>query len=216
MTLKILQMPLGALQTNCYLVADTNTQDAVIIDPAANAPVILEQAKPFRVHEILLTHAHFDHVIASKPVKDALNVPMRVHQNEVAQLQAMPQRARLFGIDAPDEAAVPDVFLNHGDGLDFGTLHFEVRFTPGHSPGHVIFVMPEHKIAFVGDCIFNNGIGRTDLPGADTRTLKKSIVQQILTLNDDFTLCPGHGPTTTVGQEKAHSIYLADLLQFPD
>lgn len=216
MSLHIHQLPLGPLHTNCYIVGDSETKDAVIIDPADNAPAILKQVSDYNVHEILLTHAHFDHVIASKPVKDALKVPMRCHKNEVEQLRAMPQRVKMFGIPAPDAAAEPDSFLEHGDLLQFGTLRFEVRFTPGHSPGHVIFVMQEHGVALVGDCIFNNGIGRTDLPGADTATLKKSISEQILTLGDDFMLCPGHGPTTTVGQEKANSIYLAELLSFPD
>lgn len=216
MSLRISQLPLGALQTNCYIVGDSESRDAVIIDPAADAEVILEKVTEhdYHVHEILITHAHFDHVIASKPVKDALNVPLRIHENEVTQLREMAQRARLFGIQVPDEAATPDGFLEHGDELQLGLLRFEVRFTPGHSPGHVIFVMPEYKVAFVGDCIFNNGIGRTDLPGADTATLKKSIVEQILTLGDDFMLCPGHGPTTTVSREKTHSIDLAHLIQF--
>lgn len=216
MALRISQLPLGALQTNCYIVGDSESRDAVIIDPAADAEVILEKVTEhdYHVHEILITHAHFDHVIASKPVKDALNVPLRIHENEVTQLREMAQRARLFGIQVPDEAATPDGFLEHGDELQLGLLRFEVRFTPGHSPGHVIFVMPEYKVAFVGDCIFNNGIGRTDLPGADTATLKKSIVEQILTLGDDFMLCPGHGPTTTVSREKTHSIDLAHLIQF--
>lgn len=216
MALRISQLPLGALQTNCYIVGDSESRDAVIIDPAADAEVILEKVTEhdYHVHEILITHAHFDHVIASKPVKDALNVPLRIHENEVTQLREMAQRARLFGIQVPGEAATPDGFLEHGDELQLGLLRFEVRFTPGHSPGHVIFVMPEYKVAFVGDCIFNNGIGRTDLPGADTATLKKSIVEQILTLGDDFMLCPGHGPTTTVSREKTHSIDLAHLIQF--
>jgi glyoxylase-like metal-dependent hydrolase (beta-lactamase superfamily II) len=216
MSLRISQLPLGALQTNCYIVGDSESRDAVIIDPAADAEVILEKVTEhdYHVHEILITHAHFDHVIASKPVKDALSVPLRIHKNEVTQLREMAQRARLFGIRVPGEAATPDGFLEHGDELQLGLLRFEVRFTPGHSPGHITFVMPEYKVAFVGDCIFNNGIGRTDLPGADTATLKKSIVEQILTLGDDFMLCPGHGPTTTVSHEKTHSIDLAHLIQF--
>lgn len=216
MSLRISQLPLGALQTNCYIVGDSESRDAVIIDPAADAEVILQKVTEhdYHVHEILITHAHFDHVIASKPVKDALNVPLRIHENEVTQLREMAQRARLFGIQILDEAATPDGFLEHGDKLQLGLLRFEVRFTPGHSPGHITFVMPEYKVAFVGDCIFNNGIGRTDLPGADTATLKKSIVEQILTLGDDFMLCPGHGPTTTVSREKTHSIDLAHLIQF--
>jgi glyoxylase-like metal-dependent hydrolase (beta-lactamase superfamily II) len=218
MSLRIAQLSLGALQTNCYIVGDSITGDAVIIDPAAEAEVILAKVKEYgyNVREILITHAHFDHVIASKPVKEALNIPMRIHQKEVEQLQTMTQRARLFGIQVSDEAAEPDAFVEHGDKLSLGSLRFEVRFTPGHSPGHVTFVLPDYKVAFVGDCIFNNGIGRTDLPGADASTLKKSIVEQILTLGDNFTLCPGHGPTTTVGNEKVHSINLAYLLKFTE
>jgi len=216
MPIQIDQLPLGALSTNCYIVGDSETKEAVIIDPAAEADQIIQQVQQrgYTVQLILATHAHFDHVIASYPIKQAFNVPFRLHKDEVEQLKAMPQRAAYWNIPITDPPAEPDSFIEHGEIIEVGRMHFEARFTPGHSPGHLTFVMADHQVAFVGDCVFYEGIGRTDLPGASTAVLKKSVVEQILTLPDDFTLCPGHGPVTTVGREKRESMPLMYLLEF--
>lgn len=214
MPLQIIQLPLGAIQTNCYIVGDPDTKDAVIIDPSAQAEVILDKVNEyeFTVREILATHTHFDHILASHPVKEATGAPFRLHQDGLEQLRDVPQRMKMFGFDVPDEIAEPDNFIEHGDVVAVGEMQFEARFTPGHSPGHLIFIMREQNVAFVGDAIFRDGFGRTDLPGGDAALLKDSIVREILTLPDDMLLLTGHGAQTTVGREKMESAALAYLL----
>lgn len=215
MPIQIDQLSLGMLQANCYIVGSSDSGDAIIIDPCDQADLILAQIEKrgYQVRQIVATHAHFDHVIASYAVKQATGAPFRLHHDEAIRLREMPQRAALFGIRVKELPAEPDGFLQHGDLIEVDGIRLEARFTPGHSEGHLTFVMAEHKVAFVGDCIFYDGIGRTDLPGGDARTLKKSITEQILTLPDDFTLCPGHGPITTVGRERRENPFLAQLLQ---
>jgi glyoxylase-like metal-dependent hydrolase (beta-lactamase superfamily II) len=217
MTIQIDQLPLGMIQTNCYIVGETDTGDAIIIDPAAEGDRILAhvQERGYTIKEILVTHTHFDHIIAGHAVKAGTGAPFRLHKDGLPQLKSLPQQMAAFGFPMSDPPAEPDGFIEHGDIIEVGAMRLEARFTPGHSPGHLTFVMSEHKIAFVGDCIFRDGFGRTDLPGADAATLKKSIVEEILTLPDDFTLLSGHGPQTTVGREKSESAMLAQLLQFP-
>ena len=214
MPVQIDLMPLGMLQTNCYVVGDTDQREAVIIDPSGDAPAILAQIKQrdYTVREILITHTHFDHVLALAEVKAATGAPIAMHPDGLDQLRNLSRIAAMYGIPYDGDTPDPDRDIAHGDVIEFGGIRLEARFTPGHSPGHITFVMAAQKIAFVGDCIFNNGFGRTDLPGSDEATLRQSIVEQILTLPDDFSLCSGHGPVTTVGQEKMHSAPLAYLL----
>jgi glyoxylase-like metal-dependent hydrolase (beta-lactamase superfamily II) len=205
------------IQTNCYIVGDSESGDALIIDPSAEADRILAQVKErgYTVRQILVTHAHFDHIIAGYAVKAGTNAPFRLHKDGVPQLKSLPQQMAAFGFPMSDPPAEPDSFIEHGDIIEVGEMRLEARYTPGHCPGHLTFVMKAQKVAFVGDCIFRDGFGRTDLPGADTATLKKSIEEEILTLPDDFTLLSGHGPQTTVGRERSQSVMLAQLLQFP-
>lgn len=209
MPIKIHILTLGALQTNCYIVADTDTADAIIIDPSDNAPAILNviQTESYTVREILATHAHFDHVLASKPVKESTNAPFRLHATDVGQLKNMQKIANSFGISAP-EPAQPDTTIDEGDTIEVGAIKLETLFTPGHSPGHVVFVMRSDNVVFGGDCLFAGGIGRTDLPGGDAPTLMNSIFDKILPLGDQYTVCPGHGPTTTIAQERATNPFL--------
>jgi glyoxylase-like metal-dependent hydrolase (beta-lactamase superfamily II) len=163
----------------------------------------------------LATHTHFDHIIASYAVKAGTGAPFRLHKDGLPQLQSLPQQMASFGFPMSDPPAEADAFLENGDVIEVGDMRLEARYTPGHSPGHLMFVMAAQKVAFVGDCIFRDGYGRTDLPGADTATLKKSITEEILTLPNEFTLLSGHGAQTTVGREKSESVMLAQLLQFP-
>lgn len=214
MPIKVHMLTLGALQTNCYIVADTDTSEAIVIDPADNAPAILDviQGEGYTVREILATHAHFDHVLASKPLKEALGVPFRLHADDVGQLRNMQKIATSFGINAP-EPATHDGTIDEGDVIEVGAIKLETFFTPGHSPGHVILVMQSEEIVFGGDCLFAGSIGRTDLPGGDHTTLMTSIFEKVLPLGDGFTVCSGHGPTTTIGQERATNPFLLQWAQ---
>jgi glyoxylase-like metal-dependent hydrolase (beta-lactamase superfamily II) len=213
MPIKTHLLCLGALQTNCFIVADTDTREAIIIDPADEAPKILGvvQQGGYTVRAILATHAHFDHVLASKPVKEATGAPFRLHPSDVGQLRNMQQIAAMFGIAAP-EPATHDETLSEGDVIEAGAIRLETLFTPGHSPGHVSFVLRSEAMVFSGDCLFEGGIGRVDLPGGDYVTLMQSIFGRLVPLGDEVTVCPGHGPLTTIGQERANNPWLVEWL----
>ncbi|HLA45857.1 MAG TPA: MBL fold metallo-hydrolase, partial [Aggregatilineales bacterium] len=156
MPVQILQLPLGMLQTNCYIAADSDTNDAVIIDPSAEADVILRevQERGYIVREILATHTHFDHVIAAAAVIEATGAPFRMHRDGLEQLRTLDSRAAFFGIQVDASPPEPDSFIEHGDTVEVASIRLEARFTPGHSPGHLTFVFHEGRIAFVGDCVF--------------------------------------------------------------
>lgn len=211
MPIKIHMLTLGALQTNCYIVADLESLEAIIIDPADEASKILaliDQQK-YTVRHILATHAHFDHILAAKPVKEATGAPFRLHADDVGQLIHLQSIAAMFGINAP-EPAEHDGTIDEGDIIEVGAIKLETFFTPGHSPGHVIFVMRSEKVVFGGDCLFAGSIGRTDLPAGDYKTLMTSIFEKMIPLGDDFTVCSGHGPTTTIGEERSSNPFLLD------
>jgi hydroxyacylglutathione hydrolase len=207
MSITIHQLSLGKLQTNCYVVRDENTHDAIIIDPSDEAPRILAAVEGYTVREILLTHAHFDHVLASGPVKAATNAPLRIHAADVPQLEHAQQIAMVYGISAP-EPATHDHTLNEGDIIEVGNITLETIYTPGHSPGHVCFILRSEKAVFCGDCVFQGSIGRTDLPGANGSELMQSIFDKILPIGDDFRLYPGHGPATTIDTERKRNPFL--------
>ncbi len=209
MLIKIHMLTLGQLQTNCFIVADTDTNEAVVIDPADQVDEIMQviTSNDYTVREILATHAHFDHILASKPLKKQTGAPFRLHEFDVPMLQHVQQIAQQFGLRVP-EAARHDDTLTEGDVVEVGAIRLETLFTPGHSPGHLSFVLHAEKVVFSGDCLFMGSIGRTDLPGGDHQMLIDSITQKILPLGDDFTVCPGHGPTTTIQQERRHNPFL--------
>jgi hydroxyacylglutathione hydrolase len=204
---------LGPAQTNCYLVsADSAREDAareaVAIDPAWEADAILAEARSaaLTIKALLLTHGHFDHIGAVADLKDALQVPLIAHAREIDLLSAA-GGAKLFGFRIRS-VPQPDRLVAHGDTIEIGALKFEVRYVPGHTVGHVAFVEPQHRSAFVGDVLFAGSIGRTDLPGGDYDTLIASITEQLLTLPDDFKVYPGHGPPTTIGVERRTNPFL--------
>ena len=207
MSIEIRRLTLGRLATNCYIVVDTDTNEGVIIDPAAEGKKIMEAVGDVTITEILITHAHFDHVLAAGHVKKATGAPLRVHEDDIPQLEHSQQIAMMYGVRAP-KPTTHDILLNEGDVITVGALSFEVIFTPGHSPGHVVLVMHNEKTIFSGDCIFQGSIGRTDFPGSDAPLLMDSIFNKILPIGDDYTLFPGHGEWTTIGQERQFNPFL--------
>ena len=173
MTIEIVKMTLGPIQTNCYVVGDTESGEAIVIDPADSAPLILRtlEQRGWTVRLILATHAHFDHIMASGELKDATGAPFHLHEADDPLRRAMPEQVRqLVGIDVPP-AAEPDGFVREGDRLTVGAIALDVMHTPGHSPGHVSYVLASEKTVFCGDVLFAGSIGRTDLPGGDFETL---------------------------------------------
>lgn len=202
------QLTLGMVQTNCYVVGCPDTGEGVIIDPADEGDIIMEQvhAAGLTIKYVLLTHAHFDHILANETVVRATGAPLALHPLDLPLLRAN-GGAAFFGLEAP-RSPEPDMELTEGDTISFGNYTFEVLFTPGHTLGHVSFYEPNVGIIFDGDVLFAGGIGRTDLPGGDYETLMHSIQEKLMTLPDDTTVCSGHGPVTTIGRERASNPWL--------
>jgi glyoxylase-like metal-dependent hydrolase (beta-lactamase superfamily II) len=202
MSFQILCLPLGMLQTNCYLIADETAKTCVVIDPGWDAKYVLDiiAENEWQLHAVWLTHAHFDHIGAVPDLIKARPVPLAIHPLDIPLLK-IKGGAEMFGFHIPP-LPEPTVLLKDGDTVECGTLKFQVCFVPGHTPGHVAFYAPQLKAVFSGDVLFKEGIGRTDLPGGDYRALMHSIKQVLFTLPDDTVVYSGHGPETTIGAEK--------------
>jgi glyoxylase-like metal-dependent hydrolase (beta-lactamase superfamily II) len=207
---RIHSLPLGPIQTNCYLVADVPARAAVVIDPGAEAGRVLDVLKKndWDLQYVLLTHAHFDHIGAVAEIAAATRAPLAIHPKEVPLLRAK-GGALLFGLDIP-AAPEPDILLAPGQVLACGALTFEVLLVPGHTPGHVAFYCRQAGAVFSGDVLFQDGIGRTDLPGGDYATLMRSIRDVLFHLPPETVVYSGHGPATTLAAERQGNPFLAD------
>lgn len=203
-------LTVGLLQENCYVLGCEKTQKGVIIDPGDNARGILRvvQQEGLTIEKIINTHAHFDHVLAVNAVKAATKAPFCLHPADLPILRDVPERVRLWLDSEVDPVADPDELLEHGQEIRFGEVVLEVRFTPGHAPGHVVFVEHTTRQIFGGDTLFQGSIGRFDLPLADGPTLLRSIRKQLFTLSEDYVVYPGHGPATTIGEERASNPFV--------
>jgi hydroxyacylglutathione hydrolase len=210
--LEIVSFTLGPAQTNAYLVADSETRDAAVIDPAWDGQIILEAAKTrgWRIAHLWYTHAHFDHIGGAGAIADALNpLPLvALHPNDHVLWRAGGGGA-MFGFDI-DPGPEPTIDFYHGQILRLGNVEFEIRFTPGHTTGHCILYVPTAGVCFCGDLIFAGSVGRTDFPGGSWEQLEESIRTQVYTLPDETRLLSGHGPETTVGEEKRSNPFVTD------
>ena len=212
--LEIVGFTLGPAETNAYLVGDPEQGIAVVVDPAWDGKLIQAEAvrRGWRVTHIWLTHAHFDHFGGAGALSDASEAPIPVALHPKDQpLWRMRGGAPALGFPAFDPGPEPTIGLEHGMQMDLGRNRFEVRHTPGHTPGHVIFREQAAGLVLCGDLIFQGSVGRTDLPGGDTAALLASIQKEILTLPDTTQLLVGHGPPTTVGEERRSNPFLSGL-----
>jgi hydroxyacylglutathione hydrolase len=208
--LEVVSLPNGQFSENCYLVADRRTREAVIIDPGEEPAMFLAEldTRAWTLRAIWLTHAHVDHILGVGAVKGATGVPIHLHPGDRTIYDALPQFGTWLGREV-ESPPPPDVELAAGDRLRVGELEFEVRFTPGHSPGSVSFV--GHGMVFGGDVLFNGSVGRTDLPGGDWATLLGSIRELIESHPPETTVYPGHMGITTLGAERATNPFLTEL-----
>lgn len=207
--IQILIFPLGPLQTNCYLVGCDETMEAAVIDPAWNGSGIAAAADEngWAISHILLTHAHFDHVAGLAQLKQATNAPIYAHPGTIEMLRNATMSGALFGIRFPPPPP-PDEMLKEGQVIMVGKLRLQVLETPGHAPGHVSFYIADYGVIFDGDVLFQDSIGRTDLPGGDQQTLLRTIREKLLTLPNDTKVFSGHGQPTTIGDERENNPFL--------
>jgi len=199
----------GPLASNCYIVGSSSTKQGMIIDPGAEAGTILRTVKQMglSISLIVVTHAHIDHIDALRAVKERTNAQFALHEAEKELLSAAPMRMLTsLGLSAFKSPPQPDKLLKDGDRIDVGDLHFEVLHTPGHSPGGICLL--GHGVVFSGDTLFNFGIGRTDFPGCSHERLMKSIHEKLMVLPDETIVYPGHGPPTTIGDERRGNPFL--------
>lgn len=198
----IATLPVGLIQTNCYVVGCQETKEGAVIDPGGHPQRILDEVKRLglNIKYVLDTHAHFDHTDANGVVVQATGASLALHPQDLPLLKNS-GGAAFFGLEA-DSSPLPDLELHDGDELEVGKLRFRVLHTPGHTPGHVCFYEPAEEVLFDGDVLFYRGIGRTDLPGGSWRQLMDSIQRVLFTLPEDTVVYSGHGPATTIGEEK--------------
>lgn len=212
--LEINKQVLGPVATNTYIVGDTDSNQAVVIDPAWDGDKLGEEIKKagWKVQAVWLTHAHFDHfggladLLSTLDLENQEGFYVGMHPKEMP-LWKVKGGAIMFGVKMKS-APKPGHEFQEGEILSVGQYKFEIHHTPGHSPGHVIFHCPEEKVLFSGDVIFNQGIGRTDLLGGSYQTLMDSINQWVVPLPDETRIYSGHGPETTVGFEKENNPFL--------
>ena len=196
--------------TNTYLIADDETGEAVVIDPADEGERIASEAEKrgWRIGSIWLTHAHFDHIGGAAGLAEACNPvpPVALHADDYS-LWSIQGGAAYFGMKI-DPGPEPTIELKHDQTLYLGKYQFQVFHAPGHSLGHVMFYNQSEKVLFCGDVIFQGSIGRTDLPGGDFTTLINSIRTQVMCLPDETRLLCGHGPQSTVGEERKYNPFI--------
>ncbi|HWA34063.1 MAG TPA: MBL fold metallo-hydrolase [Cyclobacteriaceae bacterium] len=205
------------LEENTYVLYD-ETGEGVIVDPGCYESAEQSEIKNYvnlknlQIRYILNTHCHIDHVLGNEFVKNQYKVPLLVHALELPVLKAVKIYSSNYGFPMYHEV-LPDGELAAGVPVKFGKSELQVLFVPGHSPGHVAFYEPNQKFIIGGDVLFNRSIGRTDLPGGNHQTLIDSIHRQLFILPDDVVVFPGHGPSTTIGEEKAYNPFCALSIQ---
>lgn len=204
------QIPLGPLQTNCYVLYDSH-KNAVIFDPGGDAHILkswLNENKLIPV-AILLTHAHFDHIGAVSDIRQSYDIDVYLHEKEKNWLtDSNKNGSALFMGNSSITSEQADHHFNREGDLSIGTFSFEMYETPGHSPGSVSFYHSESDTIFSGDVLFSGSIGRTDLPGGDHQTLLNSIHDKLLELPENTQVACGHGPVTTIGTEMNSNPFL--------
>jgi hydroxyacylglutathione hydrolase len=200
-------LTIGPFQENCYVIGDGET--GAIVDPgdeAARIALAVEQTG-LEIGQILVTHAHIDHVGAVGALADEYACPVLMHAEAEPMLQQLPTQAMMMGLRFGKVPAV-DRHIQDGETLEVGSLKLQSLYTPGHAPGHLAFYVESEGLVLSGDALFAGSVGRTDLFGGDMEVLVRSIRERLLTLPDETRVYPGHGPQTTIGDERAYNPFL--------
>lgn len=207
--------PVGPLQCNCTILGDETTREAMVIDPGDNIPQILVRLAKhgLTLKQIVVTHAHIDHVGGAVQLKEATGAPILLNENDLPLLKMMDMQAGWLGI-APPEVAAPDVSVEDGMVVGIANHAAQVLHTPGHTQGSICLHFAPEKLLVAGDTLFAGSIGRTDLPGGDGRQILRSIHDRILTLPDETRVIPGHGSGTTIGEERESNPFLQPGVRF--
>jgi len=202
--------PTGLLQGNCFIAGCEVTKEAMIVDPGDDDAKILAalEEKELTAKLIVLTHEHIDHIGAVDAVRQATNAPVAMHPSAYEYTAYQSQAAMMWLGRSMPRMNEPEMWLEEGQEISVGTLKFQVLFCPGHSPGHIC--LHGEGVLFSGDVLFQLSIGRFDLPGGDGHQLFRSIRDKLFILPDDTVVLPGHGPTTTIGQEKEQNPFIKD------
>lgn len=201
--------PVGPLQCNCTILGDESRGEAIVIDPGDEVSRIYArlQQHALKLKQILITHAHIDHVGGALRLKRLTGAPILLNENDLPLLDMMDQQAAWVGVPTP-ETALPDEGLNEAQRVGLETYPAQVIATPGHTQGSICLHFVPLKMVFAGDTLFARSIGRTDLPGGNAEQILDSIATRLFTLPDETRVIPGHGPATTIGEERRENPFL--------
>ncbi|NOZ26371.1 MAG: MBL fold metallo-hydrolase [Nitrospirae bacterium] len=209
MGLEIRDLVVGPLEVNCYILHDSESKEAIVVDPGDEPERILDLLKPdgLEVTHIVCTHTHFDHVGAIPELKEATKARIVIHEKESEIYEAARDMAAFWGYDV-DPLPPPDVFVSEGDEIKTGNLMFRIMHTPGHSPGGICLY--GNGVVVTGDTLFAGSVGRTDFPGGDPDLLKESF-RRLIALPEETVVLPGHGPRSTIGREKRENFFRSEV-----
>ena len=204
------KLTVGPFQENCYIVGDEATGAGALFDPgdeAARIALAVEQTN-LEIAQIIITHAHIDHVGAVASLVDEYACPVLMHAEAEPMLRQLPNQALMMGLRFGKVPAV-DGYIEDEEVVHVGDLVFQALYTPGHAPGHLAFYSQQEGVVLSGDALFAGSVGRVDLPGGSMEVLMRSINERLLTLPDETRVLSGHGPETTIGEERASNPFLA-------